>query len=82
MYFFPVLPDFSLSFLQSIRGAQQEAGIRRLSTPQHPRKNKKHRITAKTVDETPTTQFHFCPTINPLISSIELGKEDLGAGFD
>ena len=57
MSFFPVLPDFSCSFLESIReGAQQEGEIRGLSTPQHPRKKKKkHRITAKTVDETPTT---------------------------
>ena len=54
MTFFPILPDFRFSFLQSIReGAQQEGEIRGLSTPQ--KKNKKHCITPKTVDETPTT---------------------------
>ena len=26
-------------------------------------KNNEHRITAKKVDETPTPQFNFCPTI-------------------
>ena len=31
------------------------------ATPQ--KKNNDHRITAKKVDETPTPQFNFCPTI-------------------